>query len=188
MPTWPIVHSRFWKGQIPYLARHVRVVTFDARGNGRSDRPRNAVAYTDDENVADATAVLDATGTSTAVVAGLCTAARWSLELAAAHPDRALGVVALAPGVPFLTPPLPWRNKAVATFDEERDAYDGWGKENRHYWLRDWPGFAEFFFGELLPEPHSSKQREDAVSWALETDAETILLSEDAPECELFPA
>src|SRR5438552_15195865 len=56
MPTWPIVHSRFWKGQIPYLARHFRVVTFDARGNGRRDRPRHAVAYTDDENVADATA------------------------------------------------------------------------------------------------------------------------------------
>jgi hypothetical protein len=28
-PTWEIVHSRFWKGQIPYLARHGRVVTFD---------------------------------------------------------------------------------------------------------------------------------------------------------------
>jgi pimeloyl-ACP methyl ester carboxylesterase len=25
--------------QIPYLARHCRVLTFDGRGNGRSDRP-----------------------------------------------------------------------------------------------------------------------------------------------------
>ena len=39
LPTWSIVHSRFWKAQIPYLARHCRVVTFDGRGNGRSDRP-----------------------------------------------------------------------------------------------------------------------------------------------------
>ena len=39
LPTWSIVHSRHWKMQIPYLARHCRVLTFDGRGNGRSDRP-----------------------------------------------------------------------------------------------------------------------------------------------------
>ena len=42
LPPWAIVHSRFWKLQVPYLARHFRVVTFDARGNGRSDRPATA--------------------------------------------------------------------------------------------------------------------------------------------------
>ena len=34
LPTWSIIHSRQWKMQIPYLARHCRVVTFDGRGNG----------------------------------------------------------------------------------------------------------------------------------------------------------
>ena len=42
LPTWSIVASRAWKMQIPYLARHCRVVTFDGRGNGRSDRPVGA--------------------------------------------------------------------------------------------------------------------------------------------------
>ena len=35
LPTWSIVPSRFWKAQVPYLARHYRVVTFDGRGSGR---------------------------------------------------------------------------------------------------------------------------------------------------------
>ena len=39
IPPWQIVHSRIWKTQIPYLARHFRVLTFDPPGNGRSGRP-----------------------------------------------------------------------------------------------------------------------------------------------------
>ena len=35
----PVVHSRQFKAQIPYLSRYFRVVTTDSRGNGRSDRP-----------------------------------------------------------------------------------------------------------------------------------------------------
>ena len=54
MPTWSIVHSRQWKMQIPYLARHCRVVTFDGRGNGRSDRPERPADYDEAEFAADA--------------------------------------------------------------------------------------------------------------------------------------
>jgi pimeloyl-ACP methyl ester carboxylesterase len=32
-----------------------------------------------------------------------------------------------------------------------------------------------FFFGEAIPEPHSTRHIEEAVSWALETDAETLI-------------
>jgi pimeloyl-ACP methyl ester carboxylesterase len=61
-------------------------------------------------------------------------------------------------------------------FDAELDTDEGWATCNRHYWLRDWPGFAEFFFTEMFPEPHSTKQIEDTVGWALETTPETMLL------------
>src|SRR5262249_18628657 len=38
-PCYPIVYSRTWKMQVPYLSRMFRVATMDFRGNGRSDRP-----------------------------------------------------------------------------------------------------------------------------------------------------
>jgi hypothetical protein len=62
LPTWSIIHSRHWNMQIPCLAPHCRVVTFDGRGNGRSDRP--AAGHEESEFAADALAVMDATGTA----------------------------------------------------------------------------------------------------------------------------
>src|SRR6187431_1069719 len=97
-PTWEIVHSRFWKAQIPYLARHTRVVTFDPRGNGRSDRPDGFEAYDRREFAADALAVLDATGVDRAVVVSWCDMGE-SLILAAEHPERVAGLVFIAPPV-----------------------------------------------------------------------------------------
>src|SRR5215211_1383530 len=171
LPTWSIVHSRFWKAQVPYLSRHSRVLTFDGRGNGRSDRPTAAEAYTEQEFAADAVAVMDATGTRRAVLVALSCGALWSTLLAADHPDRVDGVVYLGPAV-GLAPPHPER--AVHSFLEPLDTDEGWAMYNQHYWLRDYRGFLEFF-SRCLTEPHSTKQREDCVGWAMDTDMETIL-------------
>ena len=73
------------------------------------------------------------------------------------------------------TPPLPYRLEAAEHFDEELDSYDGWYKTNRHFWRDHWPEYAQFFFGEMLPEPHSTKQLEDVVGFALETSVECML-------------
>ena len=102
-PTWEIVHSRFWKGQIPYLARHARVVTFDPRGNGRSDRPGYYRAYERRQFAADALAVLDAAGVDRAVVVSWCDMGE-ALILAAEHPERVAGLLLIAPALPVREP------------------------------------------------------------------------------------
>ena len=88
MPTWSIIHSRNWKHQISYLARHFRVVTFDGRGNGLSDRPDDVSAYHHREFVADALAVLDATGIEKACVVGMSMGGLRALMFAATTPLR----------------------------------------------------------------------------------------------------
>jgi pimeloyl-ACP methyl ester carboxylesterase/predicted glycosyltransferase len=171
LPTWSIVHSRFWKAQIPYLARHCRVVTFDGRGNGRSDRPAGAAAYHPDEFAQDTLAVMDATDTEHASLVALSCGARWATILAAEHPERVDSIVFVGPAL-ALAPNLPEREEHA--FDEPLDTDEGWAKYNSHYWRRDYRGFLEFFFEKCINEPHSTKQIEDAVAWALDTDPEVL--------------
>jgi pimeloyl-ACP methyl ester carboxylesterase/predicted glycosyltransferase len=177
LPTWEIVHSRAWKCQIPYLARYGRVVTFDRRGNGRSDRPREVRAYDRCQAVDDAIAVLDQAGVDRAVVVSWCGAGD-DLMLALEHPRRVAGLVLIAPDL--LVSEEPSDEGGPFPFDEEPQTLEGWAKWNRHYWIRDWPGFLEFFFTETFTEAHSTKQIEDAIGWGLETDPETITRGMDA--------
>ena len=100
LPSFPIIHSRQWKGQVPYLSRSYRVVTYDGRGNGASDRPTTPESYREDRVIGDLEAVLQATGTEEAVLVGLCgDGVLRSFELAAAQPERVLGIVAISVGL-----------------------------------------------------------------------------------------
>ena len=173
-----IVQSRAWKAQVPFLARFFRVVVSDPRGNGGSDTPATAAGFADRLQIDDAWAVLDAIGADRAVLVGLCTGAGHVVLMAAEAPERVLGICAINPGLQ-LSPPLP--HKVAYDFDAPRDSYRGWQKLNRLHWLADWPDFAEFFFGEMFPEPHSTKQREDCVGWALQTTPEAMILAGYAP-------
>ena len=179
LPTWSIVHSRVWKAQVPYLARHFRVVTFDGRGNGRSSRPEGATAYADYEFAADALAVMDATDTPRAAIVGFSRGARWATLLAAEHPERVTAAVFIAPALPLgdeVTGRKPY------PFDEELPTDEGWAKYNMYYWRKDYPGFVEFFFNQMSNEPHSTKQIEDAIGWGLETTGETLIATQVGPD------
>ncbi len=173
MPAWSVVHSRSWKMQVPFLARHYRVITFDGRGNGRSDRPAGADRYRSAEYAADALAVMDATGTGSAAVVSHSRGASYALHLSAASPQRVIGQIFICPTTP-LAPFSPPRLPFARRFEETLDSEDGWAKDNARYWERDYRGFLEFFFSQVFTEPHSTKPAEDGIRWGLETTSETL--------------
>jgi pimeloyl-ACP methyl ester carboxylesterase len=172
LPTWSAVHSRAWKAQIPYLARHFRIVTLDGRGNGRSDRPPGVDSYAPDEFVADALAVLDATGTERAVAVGWSLGAAFGVQLAAQHPDRVLGLACIAPLVATVRP----RTRAIplTMFNLALPVHPGWAKYNRRYMRTHQREFLEWFVRVNCSDPHSTRQIEDQIAWGMETDGETL--------------
>ena len=131
IPPSPITHSRIWKAQIPHLARHYRVVTFDGRGSGRSGRPTAVSDHTRAANVADILAVLDATATEQAVIVTHCHAGWWAVDVVTAHPERAVALITIEPGVPYLGTPQPHWVANAATWHEHLDDPTGWELCNR---------------------------------------------------------
>jgi pimeloyl-ACP methyl ester carboxylesterase/predicted glycosyltransferase len=173
MPTWSIVPSRIWKAQVPYLARHFRVITVDGRGTGDSDAPAGAASYADEEFVADALAVLDATGTDRCVLVALSAGAPWALRIALDHPDRVLGVVTLGPAIGVI-PGHEERNRWV--WNKRYAHSEGWAKYNRYHWLEGgYDDFLRYFFAQMFSEPHSTKQIEDAVGWGHQIAPERLV-------------
>jgi pimeloyl-ACP methyl ester carboxylesterase len=178
LPTWCLLPAEVWKLQVPFLARRTRVITFDPRGNGASDRPDKTSAYAREQQTQDALDVLDATGTDRAVVVALSMGNLHALDLAADHPARVAGWVALAPSIRDLTVFPPERQASVDRWGEDTGDDEGWGRYNRFSWLRDYPGFLDFFFGQMVPEEHSTKLLEDLAGWGRGTDGETLVRAE----------
>jgi pimeloyl-ACP methyl ester carboxylesterase/predicted glycosyltransferase len=166
LPPWTIVHSRVYKAQLPYFSGRFRCITFDGRGNGKSDRPADIAAYSLDHYVADALAVMDATEAGAAILVGLSLAGLYACVLAAHHPERVKAAIlagtaaTIGPSYPYLAP---------THFLAKRERFSGWDKFNREYWLANYPDFAEHFIRNVFSEPHSTKQIEDGIEWANET-------------------
>lgn len=177
VPPWSIVHSRVYKAQLPYFSERFRCVTYDGRGNGQSDRPGDVAAYTLDNYLADALAVIDATRTGPAIIAGLSFGAMIACVLAAYHAERVkaailVGTAAIiGPGYPYM---------ANRHFRLKRSEFEHWDKYNYDYWLSNYPDFAAHFIGNIFPEPHSTKQVEDGVAWACDTTGPTLAMTVDA--------
>jgi len=183
LPTWNIIHSRVWKMQVPYFARHSRVVTFDPRGNGKSDRP--ATGYALDSFYRDTLAVLDAECAGPATLVAFSLASNEASMVAALHPERVSRLVLIGPAI--------GRRGASSKpeFWARREKYEGRDKYNANHWLENYEDFIAWFFGRVFSEPHSTKPREDAVSWARETTPEILVQLEKeydrGPVLDLLP-
>lgn len=115
IPGWTLP-ARSWKAQIPYLSRHFRVIAYDPRGTGRSDRPEGTAAYALSEHTADAVAIMDVVGARAVIPMGKSRGAQTALTLAAELPDRVDAVIVGAPFVPMT--PWPPLDVTWKVFDE----------------------------------------------------------------------
>jgi pimeloyl-ACP methyl ester carboxylesterase len=142
------------------------VIVFDKRGMGMSDRVPGATPL--DVRMDDITAVMDAVGCESAVLIGESEGGPLSMLFAAAHPERAAGLILMGAEVRERTDEeWPWGESTQEAFDAMITGVpERWGKPGRFMeylapsqedtpWLTDWsarlqrnantPGGAEAF-------------------------------------------
>jgi pimeloyl-ACP methyl ester carboxylesterase len=107
--------------------------------------------------------------TERAMLVSLSPRAPLALALAVEHPERVAAVAFITPQLwplegfvtPFKVPPKPH--------------YDGYEKWNRRHMTENYTDFLEWFARTIFPHPHSTRQLEEVVSHALETDGRTLV-------------
>jgi len=120
------------------LSSFSRLILFDKRGTGLSDRVSNELLPTLEERMDDVRAVLDATGSERAAVVGASEGGNLSVLFAATYPERVRAVVLVAIYAKRIwSPDYPW-----APTVEERE------RENELL-EREWAG--EMDVSELAP-------------------------------------
>jgi pimeloyl-ACP methyl ester carboxylesterase len=90
--------GEMWAGQIAPLAEHFKVITWDMRGHGRTDYPRDQGQYSEAATVEDLAALLDAVGATQAIVGGLSLGGYMSLAFHATYPERTLALLIIDTG------------------------------------------------------------------------------------------
>ena len=175
LPVWMIAHSEIHKGQIPYFSDQYRCITWDPRGNGKSDRPTAASDFGHDHYVADALAIMDATKTKSAIIYGYSHSGPTAALIASNFPERVDALISISSHTPLVAR---YEYNDLKKFHNPVPKNpEGWEKYARDYWLRDLPDFANFFARQAFSEPHSTKQIEDVARWAQGTTGEILVAS-----------
>ncbi|HXS51484.1 MAG TPA: alpha/beta fold hydrolase [Usitatibacter sp.] len=158
-PIYQIVHSQMLKATVPYLSRHFRVLTMDARGNGRSDRPLHEGAYSFEHYYRDFLAVLEAAGVDRFAVVGISATAMTALRIAAEEPRRVTHAIVAG---------------GFADMRISGEKMAGHVRRDLAQMREDWPAHVHDFFSTIFSEPHSTKQFEDGVRYAWATSGEVL--------------
>jgi pimeloyl-ACP methyl ester carboxylesterase len=90
--------SHMFARNIPALAAHNTVITWDMRGHGRSDYPLDPAAYSPELSIGDMVAILDAVGVERAVIAGHSLGGFLSLAFNVVHPERVAALLLIDTG------------------------------------------------------------------------------------------
>ena len=161
IPTWNFVDSRVLRHQVDGLRDRFRVLTYDARGSGGSDRPSTGYRFAD--HLEDAVAVLDATETATASVVAASAGTHVAVLFAHRHPDRVRRLVLIAP--PMDVPSEDRRDSAAET-EHGAPPPD---------WRTDYAAFVPWFISTAFPEPGSETTIAEIVGIALGADHAMLL-------------
>src|SRR3954468_8945696 len=124
------------------FARRARVIMFDRRGFGISDRPASVENMTLEKAMEDAISVMDAVGSEAAVVMGVEAGAAVSVLLAASYPERVTALVLQAPTVvSWKSADYPW-GMTPEWSQMFHDAIENeWGTEE--FWRRNFEEMTE---------------------------------------------
>ena len=119
LPAW----VAFWER----MARFCRLIQFDKRGTGLSDRMRELPTL--ETRMDDVRAVMDAVGSEQAVVMGQMEGAQMTSLFAATYPERTSALVLYNPVARFTsTPDYPWGSTPDDWRRLVRDVADHWGE------------------------------------------------------------
>lgn len=111
------------------LSRFSRLIVFDKRGTGLSDRTGRTPTL--EERMDDVRAVMDAAGSQTAFVLGVSEGGAMSMLFAASHPDRCRGLVLLGTYAHFKSAVLD--DAGLAAYIDEIDRTWGTGVGVRRF-------------------------------------------------------
>jgi pimeloyl-ACP methyl ester carboxylesterase len=124
--AWPLLLSHgygatsdMFAPNVPALAAHRKVVTWDLRGHGTSQSPADPECYSADNAIADMAALLDELGLERAVLGGHSLGGFLSLDFTLAFPHRVAALVLIDTGPGYRNDEArdAWNRRALATAD-----------------------------------------------------------------------